>query len=133
MVKKRTFQQQNGYFGDNCFPQRARGVEVRGLKTKRSHGAISYSRFTTILRSEGSPHGRGMRNKFRLPLVAVFTYSFQNHGSLHLVQAAVSKKLAHIRTVDFSTAFCRHGGCSFTPTLCPVQKNKIKVLGMSLF
>ena len=40
-------------------------------------------------RSEGSPHNPGMRNKFRSPLVAVFTtYSFQNYGSLHLVKSA---------------------------------------------
>ena len=99
-----------------------------GLQTKRSHGAILQSRFTTILRSVGSPHNRGMKNKFHLPLVAVFTYSFQNYGSLHLVQVAASKKHAEIRTVDFSTAFCCHGSCSFTPNLSPVQKTKTKCL-----
>ena len=99
-----------------------------GLQTKRSHGAILQSRFTTILRSEGSPHNRGMKNKFHLPLVAVFTYSFQNYGSLHLIQAAASKKHAQIRTVDFSTAFCGHGSWSFTPNLRPVQKIKTKFL-----
>ena len=67
-----------------------------------------------------------MRNKFRLPLVAVFTYSFQNYGSLHLVQAAASKKPAQIQTVDFSTAFCSHGSWSFTPNLCRVLKIKTK-------
>ena len=80
-----------------------------GLQTKRSHGAILQSRFTTILRNVGSPHNRGMKNKFHLPLVAVFTYSFQNYGSLHLVQAAASKKPAQIQTVDFSTALCSRG------------------------
>ena len=79
-----------------------------------------------MFRSEESPHNRGMRNKFRLPLVAVFTtHSFQNYGSLHLVQAATSKKHAQIQTVDFSTALCSHGSWSDTPNLCPVQK-KIK-------
>ena len=82
-----------------------------------------------ILRSEGSPHNRGLRNKFRLPLVAVFTtYSFQNHGSLHLVKAAASKNHAQIQTVDLSTASCSHGSWSFTPNLCPVQKIKTKFL-----
>ena len=64
----------------------------RGLQTKRSHGAILLSRFNTTLRSEKSPNDHGMRNKFRLPLVDVLSYSFQNCGSLHLVQAAASKK-----------------------------------------
>ena len=74
-----------------------------------------------------------MRNKFRLPFVAVFTYSFQNCGSLHLVQAAASKKPAQIRTVDFSTAFCSRGSWSFTPNLCPVQKIKTKFLVSPFF
>ena len=79
--------------------RREQGVwNARGLQTKRSHGAILKSRFTTILRSEGSPHDRGMRNKCRLPHVAVFTtYSFQNFGSLHLVQAAASKNLLRFK------------------------------------
>ena len=79
------------------------------------------------LRSEGSPRDRVMRNKFRLPLCrCVFTYSFQNYGSLHLVQAAASKKPAQIQTVDFSTASCSHGSWSFTSNLCPVLKIKTK-------
>ena len=69
-----------------------------------------------------------MRNKFRLPLVAVFTPSFQNYGSLHLVKAAASRKHAHIQTVDLSAAFCCHGSWSFTLNLCPVQKIKTKFL-----
>ena len=56
-----------------------------GQQTKIRHGTILQSRFTTILRSEGSLHDRGMRNKFRLPLVAVFTTcSFQNLSLIHI-------------------------------------------------
>ena len=70
-----------------------------------------------------------MRNKFRLPLAAVFTTcSFQNYGSLHLVEAAASKNHVEIQTVDLNTAFCSHGSWSFTPNLCPVQKIKTKFL-----
>ena len=70
-----------------------------------------------------------MRNKFRLPLVAVFTTcSFQNHGSLHLVKAAASKNHVEIQTVDLNTALCIHGSWSFTPNFCPVQKIKTKFL-----
>ena len=101
----------------------------RGLQTKRSHGAITQSRFTTFLRSEGSPNIREMRNKFRLPLVAVFTtYSFQNYGSLHLVKVAAFQKHAQVQTVDLSTAFCSHGSWSFMASLRPVQKIQTKFL-----
>ena len=95
--------------GITVFRRRHGAWNERELHTKRSHGAILQSRFTTIVRSEGSPRDCVMSNKFRLPFVAAFTYSFQNNGSLHLVQAAASKKPAPIQTVDFSTAFCSHG------------------------
>ena len=93
MVRKQTsLQQETSALGIIFVRREKEAWNDRGLQTKRSQGAILESCFTKILRSEGSPHDRGMRNKFRLPLVAVFTESFQNYGSLHLVQAAASKK-----------------------------------------
>ena len=53
----------------------------RGLQTKGSHGAILQSRSTTILRSEGSPHDRGMRKKFtyRLSLCSLIPFKTMVH------------------------------------------------------
>ena len=70
-----------------------------------------------------------MRNKYRLPLVAVFTtYSFKKYGSLRLVKVAASKKTRSDSNRWFEHCVCSHGSWSFTPNLCPAQKIKTKFL-----
>ena len=104
-----------------------------GQQTKISHGTILRSRFTMILRSEGSLHDRGMRNTFRLPLVAVFTYSFENCGSLHLVQAAASKNMLRFKPLISALPSVAMEAEVSHPTSVLCRKKKKKVLGKSLF